>query len=113
MRLQVTGGALVRAESTLSARLASDSGDDVLNEGLEGVVSRILNTTPASNSVVVKSNRTVFGGESTAVEFTVRERGIDTGGTAGAAGAAAGSCGSSRGTASGGCGRGGAGRRSS
>lgn len=99
---------MVRAESTFGARFASDSGNDVLNESLESIVGRILNTTPASNSVVVKGNSTVFRGESTAIEFTVRERGIDTSSTVGAA-AAAGGCGSSGGTASSGRGRGRAG----
>lgn len=67
LRLQVTGRALIRAESTLGTGLAADGSDNVLDERLEGVEGGVLDSTPTTQTVVIERHRTVLGGEGAAI----------------------------------------------
>lgn len=69
--LLVTGRAGIGAHGTLSAAVTGNGGDDVADHLADD--GHVLNARPAAKSQVVKRNSAVVGGESAAVELTVRE----------------------------------------
>lgn len=83
--LLVTSRAGIRAHGAAGAGLAGDSGDNVTDHLVhEG---NVLDTRPATDAEVVQGDGTVVGGEGRAVELSIGEVRVDTGGTRAGAGA--------------------------
>lgn len=86
--LLVTGRASVRAHSTVVALITSDGGHNIADKVIDQ--GNVLDTGVTTQTEVVKGNSTVFRGECAAVDLSIGEVGVETGGTraAGAGGAA-------------------------